>query len=617
MDIDVSVIITTYNRPNLLQRAIESVLRQTYQDWECIVVDDASDEPVRGIVDSYADSRFRYYRHDENKGLSAARNTGLRLAEGAMIAYLDDDDEWLPDKLNLQKDRLQSSGEEVGLVYCWMEYVRDGEVFKRRQPTLRGNIFAESLDRQPLGNGSTWLIRRKVLEQHDGFDESLPRGIDGDMLRRLSTTHNVDVVTETLVRYHVDHGRQRITRSDRSGIQKAIFGQETKLQKFEHELESFPCRHANIFAELGRHHAQLGEWRPAASAFLQAVRRCPVSKRIYLRLVQALWAILRNLRFGGAQSWEQRSQVYISIPFFDHRSDRHAMPDGKLTKSSEETSTVRGQTSETRSSDKQRDEEPRREDRLQENQYAFPYHYIPELGECHFSQTQHWAWGYRYMGGVKVVMDTLSSVSFESLVDVGCGDGRFLRELHRQDPDKDVLGIDYSARAIRMANAMNPEIPYECCEISNNPPDRRFDVATLIEVLEHIPPDKVPEFLYSVSGMLYPGGYLILTVPHTNSSLQPKHFQHFDEALLRKYLSPHFEDLSFLHFDERSRILGLLQRLLGGAGKHFVVTNSVVNHLFFKVYRRYFLYSADESTCGRIAAVARVPSQEKNETHGK
>jgi len=290
----VTVVLTTYNRPNLLTRALESVLCQTYQNWECVVVDDASEEPVKEIVDSYNDSRVRYHRHDENKGLSAARNTGLRLAEGSMIAYLDDDDEWLSRKLEKQVDVLSRSSKNVGLVYCWMEYIRDGEVFKRRQPTLRGNIFLESLDWQPLGNGSTWLIRKEVLRQHSGFDESLPRGVDGDLLRRLSTTHDVDVVPESLVRYHIDHKQQRITRADRTGVRNAIVGQQVKLQKFEEALQSLPYRRANIYADLGRRYAELEEWGQMLSYFFQALRIYPMSGRVYLRILQAFRSALRD-----------------------------------------------------------------------------------------------------------------------------------------------------------------------------------------------------------------------------------------------------------------------------------------------------------------------------------
>ena len=98
----VSVIIPTYNRAHLIGRAIRSVLDQTYQDWELIVVDDASTDDIPGIVKGFTDGRVKYIRHDENKGAAAARNTGIQAARGAYIAFLDSDDEWLPEKLERQ-----------------------------------------------------------------------------------------------------------------------------------------------------------------------------------------------------------------------------------------------------------------------------------------------------------------------------------------------------------------------------------------------------------------------------------------------------------------------------------------------------------------------------------
>ncbi len=102
MNPTVSVIIPTYNRANLVSRAIKSVLNQTYQDFEIIVVDDCSEDNTEEIVKSFNDSRIRYIKHKKNKGGSAARNTGIKRARGKYIAFLDDDDEWLPSKLEKQ-----------------------------------------------------------------------------------------------------------------------------------------------------------------------------------------------------------------------------------------------------------------------------------------------------------------------------------------------------------------------------------------------------------------------------------------------------------------------------------------------------------------------------------
>src|SRR5688500_9781977 len=105
----VSVVIPTYNRAHLIRRAIDSVVAQTFADWELIVVDDASKDDAEGVVRSYGDSRMRYVRHDVNKGASAARNTGLYAAHGEFVAFLDSDDEWLPEKLASQVELFRAN----------------------------------------------------------------------------------------------------------------------------------------------------------------------------------------------------------------------------------------------------------------------------------------------------------------------------------------------------------------------------------------------------------------------------------------------------------------------------------------------------------------------------
>lgn len=284
----VSVILTTYNRHSLLPRALQSVIDQTYENWECIVVDDASDEPVQPILEAYDNSRVRYHRHDKNKGLSAARNTGLRLARGSMVAFLDDDDEWLPEKLDRQVEQLEQADDAVGLVYCWMESVRNGAVFKYKRPSFRGDIFEHTLDRQPLGNGSTWLLRRDAVLDHEGFDEALPRGIDGDLLRRLCVTHKVDYVPQVLVRYHVEHNHQRITRSDTDGIRNAIIGQKAKLSKFEHELAKLPRQRSRIHARIAYRYGQLHEWSNCLDHLQHAFRSDPFSGYTYYNALKLL-----------------------------------------------------------------------------------------------------------------------------------------------------------------------------------------------------------------------------------------------------------------------------------------------------------------------------------------
>ena len=113
----VSVVIPSYNRAHLVKRAIDSVLNQTYREFEVIVVDDASTDGTAEIVKGLADQRVRYVKHQANRGVSESRNTGIKAAKGHLIGFLDSDDEWLPHKLRKQIDRFNELPSDTGVVY--------------------------------------------------------------------------------------------------------------------------------------------------------------------------------------------------------------------------------------------------------------------------------------------------------------------------------------------------------------------------------------------------------------------------------------------------------------------------------------------------------------------
>lgn len=179
----VSVIIPTYNRSRVLAEAIGSVLAQTYQDFEILVVDDGStDDSDRMILERFGgEPRVRYLRQ-RNSGPGAARNLGIRSSAGEMIAFLDSDDLWLPEKLRLQVARLD---EAPGASFCFCDRVLDertmaGSRFQaagfKGDTSLRG-IVEKGF---PLSTPSI-IIRRSVLDEIGLFDESLLRAQDWDL----------------------------------------------------------------------------------------------------------------------------------------------------------------------------------------------------------------------------------------------------------------------------------------------------------------------------------------------------------------------------------------------------------------------------------------------------
>ncbi|MFC1603525.1 class I SAM-dependent methyltransferase [Planctomycetota bacterium] len=243
-------------------------------------------------------------------------------------------------------------------------------------------------------------------------------------------------------------------------------------------------------------------------------------------------------------------------------------------------------------------------DASQESQYALPYHYICSLEDGHFRQHLYWSWGFRYLGALDLVLSILAEEPFGSLADIGCGDGRFLREVDRRFPKKTLLGIDYSARAINLARAMNPGITYECVDICGEKTVKQLsDVVTLIEVLEHIPPDEVGNFVSAIGGYQKSGDRLVLTVPHENVPLQTKHYQHFNSNTLMKVLEPHYRVEQMLFLDKRSLVFACIAGHLIG-NRLFVLNNTFLLDLFYRAYRKWF-FLCREAKCGRICVKAR------------
>ncbi|WP_010479312.1 glycosyltransferase family 2 protein [Thermococcus zilligii] len=204
----VSVIIPTYNRAKLLKRAINSVLNQRFGDFELIVVDDASPDNTPEVVESIDDGRIRYIRLKKNSGGPVARNTGIKKARGKFIALLDDDDEWLPNRLELQVKKFEDLEKGFGVVYGGFYYVaqQDGRILGRRLPKYKGDVYGYLLKENFIGS-PTLLIRRECFKKAGLFDPALTSSQDWDMWLRIARYYKFDYVDEIIAKYYV-HGRQ-------------------------------------------------------------------------------------------------------------------------------------------------------------------------------------------------------------------------------------------------------------------------------------------------------------------------------------------------------------------------------------------------------------------------
>lgn len=194
----ISVVIPVYEQPQLLNEALDSVMKQTFNDIEAIVVDDASDTDFKPIIDRYGD-QVRLLNHDENKGAAEARNTGIDAARGEYVAFLDADDRWISTKLEKQLEVFERAEANLGLVYTgFVQYELDGTEWER-YPNARGDIYLEELERDRVHPTSTVMVRWECLERVGGFDPSLPSRQDYDLWIRITEHYKVGYVDEILV----------------------------------------------------------------------------------------------------------------------------------------------------------------------------------------------------------------------------------------------------------------------------------------------------------------------------------------------------------------------------------------------------------------------------------
>ncbi len=201
----VSVVIPAFNAVATLSRALDSVRAQRFTAWEAIVVDDASRDGTGTLVETYADPRLRLIKRDSQGGPSRARNDGIASARGDLIAFLDADDEWLPEKLALQVTAIERS-DAISLVTCDMRAIHeDGEeglsIFARQTPSEGPDAWKALLASSFIGTSSV-LTRRVLLDAVGGFDPSLAVGEDQDVFIRLARRGAVIALSQALAIYH-------------------------------------------------------------------------------------------------------------------------------------------------------------------------------------------------------------------------------------------------------------------------------------------------------------------------------------------------------------------------------------------------------------------------------
>jgi len=238
----ISVVIPAYNAAGYIEEAINSVLNQTFQNFEIIVVDDGSQDLTKEKVLNYSDPRIKYI-YKENGGPSTARNTGIKAARGNYIAFLDYDDIWIPQKLEKQLARF-SLEPELGLVYSWVQSINpDGSDRFVAKPENEGWVYNDLFLGNFQHNGSVQLIKKECFEKTGYFDESLLNVQDWDMWLRLAKYFKFGVVKEILVKYRVrpdsiSKRHRKLNKSFIKIVEKHIKYADESIRKIKGQLYS-------------------------------------------------------------------------------------------------------------------------------------------------------------------------------------------------------------------------------------------------------------------------------------------------------------------------------------------------------------------------------------------
>jgi hypothetical protein len=233
----VSVIIHTYNNEKFIAETVESVLNQTYKDYEIIVVDDGSEDGTRDALIPYM-QKIRYH-YKENGGIASAKNAGICLSQTEFVAFLDHDDLWVPDKLQLQMECFNENL-QVGLVYSKYTSFRDGKELRTKpEKGYSGWIFKELLSKSFIQT-STVVVKRECLDAVGPYDETFSLGDEYDMFLRIAQKFQCGFVDKGLTRYRVHDtnasNNDFLFDNENLGVYKKVYNNFTDIDGVEKKI---------------------------------------------------------------------------------------------------------------------------------------------------------------------------------------------------------------------------------------------------------------------------------------------------------------------------------------------------------------------------------------------
>ena len=280
----VSVITPTYNRSDTLPRAAQSVLDQTYDPIEYLIVDDGSTDDTAAVVEGFDDADLTYLELEENRGVSGARNAGVEAATGEYVLFVDADDELPPSAIATLVEEVKRTPERcAGAFGQQLRYTRTGEA---KRATYDGEIvsYADLCDENYLNAFGGKLVRRRLFDEVGGIDPQFPSSEDFDFFLRVAAAGYHFTYVDGVV-YYKHHHDDRLY----GDTAEKVIGLERILEKHGNDLS--PAHRASRNRAIGHTYAKRGRPDEAADRFRTCVKLCPTVPDYYLL------ALLAQLRF--------------------------------------------------------------------------------------------------------------------------------------------------------------------------------------------------------------------------------------------------------------------------------------------------------------------------------
>lgn len=290
----VSVVIPTYNRSNVLSRAIESVLNQSYSNFELIIVDDGSTDGTKELVSQYSDSRIRFVEFGSNKGANAARNEGIRKSNGKYISFLDSDDEFTSDHLENAVSCLKQSPRSVKGVYTSQKKYIDGS-FHSSSVAKKVLNSPKQIIRSYSANGfSSFTFLSGVFDKVGLLDEELVAYQDMEFLIRFLQYHELYPISNFLVKYDIHDGQ---ISSDPDRRLSALDQLITKHKKTIKESNTGYLHYSRAFQ-----YVEKNNMNKAKVEFAAAIKRDPIKFRYYFQFFSSLFGYSGFKRINNIKS---------------------------------------------------------------------------------------------------------------------------------------------------------------------------------------------------------------------------------------------------------------------------------------------------------------------------